>query len=1032
MDNIVRIIGKTILSCWLSVAFMVLSHLTVAQDLHKISGVIIDENNSSIPGVSIVVKNTNRGTVTDADGKYTIDVGSNETIVISSIGYKTQEVAVDSRSIIDVSLTPDTKSLEEVIVVGYGTMTKSHLTGAVAKVTNEKLDQIPLSRIDDALTGQLSGINVQQTNPAAGEAPKINVRGFGTITGSSDPLIVVDGIVVGSDYLASISMNDVESVEVLKDAASVSIYGSRGANGIIMITSKKGKAGATRFSYSSYVGSKSVPRTNILSTVGSWSDYVRANNNGELTDQMKAVTRMGTNTNWEKVMMDGGLINNHALSASGGSENTKFNASMSYMNDAGVLLTDNFSKLNFRLNLDTKIGKGLEYGIMLNPSYSNQRRFPIGLQDAIRQSPWLPIYLDQNSIQYVNRLNYGGAYANAQVGDYAVERMFDNWDLVNNVPTAKGGTSIVPTGNTNPYAMVVEQHNNKYETKFFANTYLKVKLMKGLYYKATLGGNFRYTEYKNWTGTKATQKGASGTSANFNTDNEIHMVTEHTLNYNKDINRHSITAVAGYAMETWHEKLSYITGVGYQSDLVQTIGTNNVGSGGAYTNENKETLISYLGRVNYAYADKYLVSLSARTDGSSKFGPNNKFGFFPAVSAGWRISQENFLKNSRVISDLKFRLSYGTSGSNSGIGRYAALGIMSQSGAVLNGNVATGYNQLNIANPNLKWEKLVEINPGLDAEFFSGRFGLSFNYYDRVNNGLLLNQPIQSTSGFQTALVNLGKVDNRGFEIDINTKNVVSGKFSWTSVATVTRNKNTLLSLPGANGLISTVDSKRPAQWIAKEGNPISSFYGYVATTPVDPKYLVNAYYPIGANARDVYVKDLNGDGVITTADQKILGSPYPKIIWSLTNNFKYGNFDFSFMFQSSQGAKTRNIDPQYLDNQFSINMVPNGSFPDAALVQQKIFTDQQIMNASYLALRNINLGYKLPKSITAKFHLRQARLYVAAQNLLYIKGKGYIGYNPEGIYESSGTANTPLTYGYQRGAAPIYRTISAGINLEF
>jgi TonB-linked SusC/RagA family outer membrane protein len=1004
-----------------------------AQEKLQVAGKVTMADNSSLPGVSIVIKGTTIGTVSDSNGSYALEASTNDLLIFSFIGMETKEVAINGKTIIDIIMNEDVQTLSEVVVVGYGTVQKSHLTGSVAKVEGTAIRQIPVARIDDALTGQFAGVNIQQTNPAAGAAPKINVRGYGSITGSTDPLIVLDGIVVGSDYLASINSNDVESIEVLKDASSAAIYGSRGANGVIIVTSKKGKEGPTKFSYNGYVGVKSVPPSGVLSTVDSWSDFVRANNNGELNDQMKVATQLGTSTDWEKVMMDGGVINSHSISAMGGNANTKFNASLNYLNDEGVLLTDNFQSTNFRLNLNTKVNERVEFGIMLNPSFTKQKLFPMGLQDAIRQSPWLPIRLDEHTIQYVNRLNYSGAYANAQVGDYAVERMFDNYDLVAGMPVASGGTSMVPTGNTNPYAMVVERDNNKNDTKVFANTYLKINLFDGLSFRTSIGGDFRYTETKNWTGTKATPTGAGGTQSTFGTNSQMHVVTESMFNYNKVISNHSINAVLGYAFESWNAHFSNITGVGYQADNIHTIATTNVGSGGASTSETKETLISYLGRVNYAYADKYLLSVSARTDGSSKFGPNNKFGFFPAASVGWRLSEEGFLKGNNTITDLKVRMSYGVTGSNSGIGTYAHLGIMNPVGAVFNGATVTAYNQANISNPDLQWEKLVEINPGIDAQFYSGRFGISLDYYNRRSKDLLLYQPVQSTTGFTTSLVNLGEVENAGFEVELNSQNISSGSFSWSTSAILTKNKNTLISMPGANGLISTVDPKRPTEWIALEGNPISSFYGYVAGAEIGPQFINNPYYPIGANAQDIYIKDINNDGVIDTKDRTILGSPYPKFIWSLTNTLKYSNFDLSFMFQGSHGAKVRNIDPQYLNNQFSANMDFNSSFTDGALVNQKIFTSDQIMSAEYIALRNLNLGYSLPMSSLSKVGLTKVRFFASAQNLLYIMGKGYKGYNPEGVYDSDGFGTaSPLTYGYQRGVSPIYRTMSLGLNLEF
>jgi len=991
--------------------------------------VTASDETGGLPGVNVIVKGTAQGTVTDLDGNYSLFVSQDDVILVfSSVGYVSEEVIVGNQTIVNMVMTPDITALEEIVVVGYGTQKKSHLTGSVAKVGGDDISQIPVSRLDDALNGQIAGVNIQQTNPAAGEAPTITIRGFGSITGSSSPLVVVDGIAMtDQDYLASLNMDDVESVEVLKDASSATIYGSRGANGVIMITTKKGKEGKTKFSYDGNVGFKSVPENDVLTTVDAWSEFVKANNNGELTDQMRLIELIGANTDWQEVMMPGGVIQNHTISAQGGSANTKFRASMNYMNDEGVLLVDDFEKINFRLNLDTKVNKVLDFGVMLNPSYTSQTQFPLAVHDAIRQSPWLPIYLDESNIQYVNRLRENGRWADAQIGDYAMERMFDNYDLVNGVPLASGGTSISTTSNQGAYAKIVEERRKRYQTKVFANSYLKANITKDLFFKTSFGVDMRYTEANQYRGVEATRNGAGDARSIYNTAYDTHWVTENFFGYDKDFKKHSINAVLGMGFERWHYKDAGIEGLGYTSDIIETISPNNVFAGGASTYEEEQTLLSYFGRVNYSYNDKYLVSLSARSDGSSKFGENTKYGFFPAASIGWRISEEGFLQDNRLLSDLKIRASYGETGSNN-VGNYAHLGLVSPVAAVLNGASVTGYNQGNISSPDLGWEKLVELDFGVDAQFFEGRLGVTFDYYDRTSEDLLLDQPVSSLTGFTSAQLNIGEVQNKGFEIEIFSKNISKDDFTWSTSAIMSHNENKIVSFPGANGQIWYVDDKRPAEWITLEGQPIAAYYGYVVKSEIDPQFIKNPLYPINANAQDIYVRDLNGDGLIDGDDRTILGSPFPDFVWSLTNTFTYKNFDLNFMFQGSHGAEVRNIDPQYINNQFAGNMDYVSTFPDAYLVTEKIYTNDQIMDASYVALRYLNLGYTLPNDIIKKVGLNRARLYMSAQNLLYFMSSGYTGYNPEGVNESPDA----VRYGYQRGAAPIYKTISFGVNLEF
>lgn len=1013
----------------LSLLVILLYNISVfAQQKYTLKGKVTSVSDKApIPGANVLVVNSTGGTVTDLDGSYSISVSSGDKLQFSYIGYTSQTIIITNQKVLNIALSDGQNQLEQVVVIGYGTQKKANLTGSISKVTNKDLDQIPTSRVDDALIGQVAGVNIQQTNPSAGEAPTIKVRGQGSISFSSNPLVVVDGIAVGTDadFLSSLDMNDVDSVEILKDASSSAIYGSRGANGVVMITTKKGKEGPMKFSYNTYTGYKFVPRTNILSTPDKWAKYVADNNGGVLTDQMKYIQKMGTYTNWEKTIMDGGIITDHNLSVSGGSQNTKFRASLGYNSDGGVLVTDNYKKINLRLNLDTK-AKKLEYGVMINPSFTKQRRFPINLVDAIRQNPWLPIYLDENSIQYVNRFRENGRWANAQIGDYAMERMFDNYDLVNGTPVASGGTSISATSNQNAFAKVVEINDMRYQTKVFANSYFKINFSDHFNFKQTVGGDYRFVKSEEYTGVQATRNGAADSGSSYDSTEQTHVVTESLFNYDNNFGKHTFNAVAGFTTENWATEYVSLDAAGFTNDYIQTIPAANL-TGGS-TRKTKERLVSYLSRLNYSYDDRYLLSVSFRTDGSSKFGADKKFGLFPAASLGWRISNEKFLANSDFVRELKLRASYGVTGSNSGIGEYDYIGLVQPVGTGLDG-LTNGFNASNISNPNLGWEQLVEFNPGIDANLFGGVFGFSFDYYTRTSKDLLINLPVAAVTGFETALVNKGEVKNEGIELELRSTNFKSKNFTWTSSALITRNKNTLVDFAGSSGLISIIDDKRPAEWIALEGQPISSFYGYVVSRQIEKEYIKNPFYPINAQAQDVYVKDINGDGVIDTDDRTILGSPYPDFVWSFSNNFKYRNIDFSFMFQGSYGAEVRNINSQYINNEFASNQDSTANLPDATFTRERIFTSDDVQDASYIALRNVNLGYTFSKDNLKKYGINKMRLYLAGQNLLYIMSKHYKGYNPEGITDGS---SNPLTYGYQKGAAPIYKTVSFGLNVEF
>lgn len=997
-----------------------------AQDI-TVSGAVKNEKGEALPGVSILIQGTGTGVTTDLDGKFTITTTRESTLLFSYVGYKTQIVPVKGRSIIDITLGEDVEMLDEMVVIGYGSIKRSNLTGSVSKVENEKLDQMPVARVDDALQGQITGVNIQQTNPAAGEAPTIRVRGQGSISFDSNPLIVLDGIVVGTDadFLASLDMNDVASVEVLKDASSGAIYGSRGANGIIMITTKQGVEGPTKFTYHTYAGYKYVPENDYLTTPSEWFGYVRDNNNGELTPRLQYVEQLGTYTDWADIMYDGGYITSHAVSARGGTKNTKFTTSMSYLNDDGVLLTDNYEKLNFRVNMSTRLRDNVQFGLNLNPSHIEQRRFPIGVHDAIRQNPWLPLYLDEDNIDYVNRYRENGRWEDADVGDYAMERMFDDYDMEAGAPDPDAsGTDISSTSNQSALAKVLERDRRKRQTKVYANTFLKWNLTDNLFVKQTFGGDFRYTKNTRWAGVEASRNGAADSESIRSSQVRWHSVSESTINYGKKFGGHSINVLAGYAFESWNTEDSYMEAIGFTNDYIQTLPAANLAGG--YTFEYAQNLMSYLSRVNYDFNDRYLLSASIRRDGSSKFGPDSKFGWFPAISGGWAVHNESFFRENKTINQLKFRVSYGQSGSNSGIGEYDHLGLLSPVGT---GFGPIGYNATNIENSNLRWEKLVEFNPGVDFALFGNRINVSFDYYRRLSNDLLLNVPIPSVSGFQTALGNKGVVENKGVELEILTRNYTTMNFSWTTSMILTHNKNTLVDFAGADGLISIVDDKRPAEWIALEGNPISSYYGYVVEKEIPLEHINDPFYPINAQSQDIYVRDLNGDGVIDPDDRTILGSPYPDLVWSVTNNFKYKNLDFSFMFQGSHGAEVRNISSQYIKNEFSGNQDYVTGFEDANLVTERIFTNDDIQDASYIALRTLNIGYAFPVKKLSKAGIQRLRIYFSGQNLIYLMAEGYEGYNPEGIDQGLGN---PLTYGYQRGPAPIFKSMSFGVNLDF
>tara|TARA_R110002033_G_scaffold38048_3_gene77336 strand:+ start:1256 stop:4366 length:3111 start_codon:yes stop_codon:yes gene_type:complete len=1025
---------------------LLLFNMAVFAQNTTVSGQVVSAtDNIPIPGVNVIVMNTTRGTTTDFDGNYQIQVNKGDVLQFSYVGFVTQTQIVNEQKTINLSLVEDLAKLDEVVVIGYGTQKKSHLTGSISKVVNEDLDQIAVSRVDDALIGQVSGVNIQATDGEAGAAPSISIRGVGSMAGDSTPLVVVDGVIVSSDFLGSLNMNDVASFEILKDAASSSIYGSKGSNGIIMITTKGGKEGKTRISYSTFSGYKTARRSDAYTFSLADTAAAELAATGSNSDRTLSKLRIGIDRSWQDVIFDGGNITNQSFSVRGGSEKTKFSAGLNYLHDEGVLLTDDYKKYGINLKVDTKINDKLSFGANLSPSVTNRRRFDGSTHDILRQTNWLPVYLDATTINQINRFTF----PDAQIGDYATQYMFDGYDVATGQYVPSGGTNISNTSNANPAAKILERDRRDVKMKLYGSVYGTYEIIDGLSFRTSLLGSYQDTKRTRWQGVKSNRNGASAADMNEITQRETYLIWENFLTYNKSFGKHDFNAVLGVSGEKTNSFFSTITGIGYTNDLVKQIANATVISD-ADAFEWEKTVLSYVSRLNYAYDDKYLFSLSLRRDGSSIFGKNFKYGNFPAASIGWNISKEEFLQDSDIINNLKIRASYGVTGNdrlNTGsvdpdvssstsnlstgsilVDYYPSLALLSATSAVVGGNLVGGFNPANIPNAELKWERLIEINPGVDFGLFNNAISGSVDYYQRTSDQLLLYNPISVTTGFDAALVNLGKVKNEGVEIELRTRNISTEKFKWSSTIIATTNKNTLVDFADSNGQITNVDSKRAAEWINLEGQPISTFYGWVVDKEIPLEYINDPYHPVGGQAQDVYVKDLNGDGIIDDDDKAALGDPYPDLIWSFTNNFKIGDFDFSFMIQANQGAEVRNMADQYMFNQYNSSQDFNPvTTPNQGFIKEKIFTDAIIQDASYIALRNVNIGYNFPKDYISKYGISGLRIYATGQNLIYKTAANYTGWNPESIDRTS-----PTTYGYQRGGSPIYSTVSLGLNLDF
>ncbi len=979
----------------------------------EVTGKVVDsEHQQPLPGVNVVIKGTTIGTVTATDGTFKITVHPNDILVFSFVGYVTQEVKVGEKSIINVSLHTDYEQIGEVVVVGYGVQKKSHVTGSVAKLKNNKhLSQMPVSRAADVLKGQLAGVLVQNTNAEAGAAPKITVRGITSVNSSNNPLIVVDGYPIPGD-LSTVDMYDVQSIEVLKDAASAAIYGSRGSNGVILVTTKSGQAGKTIFRFNAYAGTKSVyKKPGYYPTPSEWTNFVNssASDPSLIPDQIAAMNLLGTATNYEDIVFKNGVIQNYSLGASGGNEKVKFYISGAYLNDDGVIITNNYKRYNINVNVDAKINKWFEAGVTVIPSFSKQRVIALGLQDALRNQPWLPEFHTEATVGYA----HAAGYEDVKIGDWAHERHFTNVD----------GVSLKVSSNNNAIAKVEGKYKyyNNYQVN--ANSYLKFKILKGLTFRSTFGTFVSYYESQfyqaAWSHRKSENYGTYG--GNLTTD----YLNENTLNYTHTFGNHFLSVLAGFTYQSTQHLLSNIRVSDFLTDEIHTLNAGTVLDKGS-TYKTKSNLVSTLFRVNYAYKNKYLVNATVRWDGSSRFGENNKWGFFPSVSVGWNVANEGFMENQDVVNTLKLRVSYGTTGNNR-IGDYASQALVEPSAnAIIGDGVAQGFTEINIANPDLSWEQTYEFDAGIDIGFLGDKFDITFDYYNKTTKKLLLFKEIPAATGFTNVWTNMGKVQNQGFEVEFFGHIIDHKKFKWNIGLNFSHNANKLLDFGGPEEVITTPDKKRPSQFIARVGDPLVQFYGYVYNHEINREDMTSPYYPVNVQSANIYVKDMNGDGVITPDDRVPLGNPYPDFIWGITNTFNIGNFDIYMLWQGSQGASVYNIDSYYFGTQWKGGN--KSDIENADFLQSKVVTDWNVQDASYTSLRNLTIGYSFPARWFENNSIGGIRIYFTSQNLLYFTSSEYTGMNPEGVNRF----NTTLTYGYQRGAAPIARSFVFGLDLNF
>lgn len=992
-----------------------------------VTGTVTSSDNSPLPGVNVLVKGTSTGTVTDVDGKYSLDAPATGTLVFSFIGMKTLEADVNSQSVINMTMDADISQLDEVVVVGYGTQKKSDLTGSVSSVTSKDIKTVPVASLSQALQGRAAGVQVSQTSNAPGGGVSIRIRGGNSIQGGNEPLYVIDGFPVYNENGPTISPNDIESVEILKDASATAIYGSRGANGVVIITTRRGKAGKPSILFESYYGVQEVRKkldmlnaTQLAQLVNEGIANVNADNVGKpdfpkplaFTDEQ--IAAMGTGTNWQDEIFRSAPVQNYQLTLSGGDDKTQYSISGNIYDQDGIVINSNYKRTSFRLNLDRKVTDRLKLSNSLTVSRAVNNSVSTDtdgggsagvVYSALNFSPTVPVYTGTGAYTIDNRV---------------------------------GGIKI-----SNPVAMANETTNTNTISRVLGNISGEYILAKGLTLKVLFGANLINSKTNFYQPRTVYAAVSAKGSAYINSSQHTEWLNENTLNYQTTFNdRHKLNFLVGYTLQAAHVEEYRASAQNFANDILEY---HNLGSGQQTNTSTSNTfdwgLRSYIGRVNYDLDGKYLVTLTARLDGSSKFGEGNKNGFFPSGSVAWRIVNESFMTDLTQVSDLKLRASYGLTG-NQEIGNYQSIGSLANQNYNFGNAFTIGYAPNRIANPNLKWENTAQLDIGLDLGLFNDRVIITTDWYYKKTRDLLYSIPLPVTTGYLTSLQNIGKVENKGIEFSISTVNI-DRALRWTTNFNISANRGKILDLGNVSGDIPAGSASGHLQLansgILRLGEPIGVFYGLVTDGIFQNQEEINASAQKSAKPGDRRYKDLTPDGVINSADRTILGYVQPDFIFGFTNNFSYKGFDLSIFFMGSQGNSVYNINRYELESLTGVSNQstavldrwtptnPSNEIPRATSTGNPYqVTSRQVEDGSYIRLRNIQLGYTFPTAWLERIKLSSAKLYISGQNLLTITD--YSGYDPE----VSRFGQDNLSQGVDYGSYPTAKMYLVGLNIGF
>lgn len=1039
----------------LTVLMSLITFTTLAQS--TIKGVVTD-GSGPIPGATIIVKGTNNGAVSDLDGNYVIsNVPSDGTLVFSFVGYKTEEIAVSNRSEINVTLQEDISSLNEVVVIGYGSMKRSDVTGSVASISNKSIEESIPTTIDQVLQGRAAGVQIQQNSGAPGASSSIRIRGVSSVTGSNEPIFVIDGVILdgntgqtGQNAFSSINPADIESIDILKDASATAIYGSRAANGVILITTKRGKAGKPSISLNSYVGFQELPKQLEMLNLQEYAIHknTRAAIGGIVQQDPDFIRAdlLGEGTDWQDAMFTRAVMQSHNLTVSGGNETSTYSMNVGYLNQDGIALGSGFDRLNLRGVFDTQANDFLKVGITF--AFNNTKQTTTfsdqGLiQTALRQTPNVAIR------------NVDGSFAGPENDEFAP---------------------------SNPVGLASINENYSESTGIRANTYAEITFLKGLKLRSEYSidyGLFNgYTFLPSYFFSELAFRETTLGTRTKNYSNYYNF--RNVLTYDKALGSHSINAILGQEFQDSNFETLFGSRAGYLSNGATDLNAGDAQTAIANNLTRRNAISSYFTRAQYSYDDKYLLTATLRYDGSSKFTKENRWGWFPSAALAWRVSEESFLKDNALINNLKLRLGYGAVG-NEGIDPYQFTSIYSASPTPF----GPGLLASNTGNPDLKWETTYSSNIGIDLNMFNNRLEFIADAYYKRTDDLLLLAPFPDYSGTigvgsaAAPFVNIGSLENKGLEFTLNTYNIDNDAFTWKSNLVFTLNRNQVLSLATETGILDEdlqVGSDNTIVTRTEAGRPIAQFYGYRVIGRFEEA--TDFYYrndegavvpralpensTIGVN--DVWIgdyifDDLNNDGVIDEQDRTFIGNPLPDFTFGIGNTFTYKGFDLNIQLSGSFGNEVVNYQRRFLENpRANSNLLktalgyaelglinPDGPndyrnveiiggdpfMPRISPSNQSSesnfrFSNRFLEDGSFLRVQNISFGYNLPRNLIERYGMLGVKVYANIQNA-YIFTK-YSGYDPE-----VGAINqNVLLSGIDNGRYPTPRIVTLGANINF